>query len=477
MAGREPPRLVSLADGAFVVQRQSDSPARVRPRDLRHLPRPRHPARAARSLLVLRTMKMGSLVKLFAAGAVAIVVACGGSAEGVGGGSAIAFATSIEPFDGFSYSTGPLPNATSPAQVSLDVRASGALEIEGLGDAAGAKLEGRASSGKLALDVRFAMVGTLKVDTKLPGAPKYNGDLPGLKDISIPLTGELAFDPFLLDGKNADLKVAVPELELPAIPLGTIPGKLRLTVSNKSEIHIGLEGTCVSANGGKGSWDGQVTPSGTLVLRGAIALDFPGAPGPIDLGEIAVPIAVSSKTVEIPAKDTVPFDFSAGTCDAPPSNPDASTPDSNAPDATKPDAGGDAGDGGPTVTCPLTATCPGTSLGTIRGDVGTEVLVASGQGAAYFTVHVDEGSKESLQMRIQADLQYDQTKEVGATPLSLFSKPGVACSGNVLLRSGKTTASTFWADTTANEDARDIIIRVLPIGAGACTPWTLRVHR
>jgi hypothetical protein len=92
------------------------------------------------------------------------------------------------------------------------------------------------------------MDGRLVVDSPLK---KVDGDLPGLKDVDIPIGGEIAFDPFLVeDGEEATLETPVPETKLPPIPLGSVPGKLELTIASGSKLTATFQGTCLAvANG------------------------------------------------------------------------------------------------------------------------------------------------------------------------------------------------------------------------------------
>src|SRR5690606_30738987 len=120
---------------------------------------------------------------------------------------------------GFSYDTGPLPSS-GPAQLSLGLSAGGKLSVEARAVPRGDALAG-APGGKLDLDMHVKLKGTLKVDTPVK---KYDGELPGVKDLDIAIKGETAFDGLLLEGDPAKLTAEVPETRLPDVPLGSIPG-------------------------------------------------------------------------------------------------------------------------------------------------------------------------------------------------------------------------------------------------------------
>ena len=428
---------------------------------------------------------MTFLQRCLAFSLVVAVIACGGSDEDGGGSSpgvgagGIDFQTKLSPFEGFTKSVGPLP-PTGPAQLSLGVSARGDLTIEGSGDLDGGKLVGRAESGKIALAAEFKRDGTLKVDTGVPGAPKYDGDLPGLKDISIPIVGESAFDPFLLDGKNVDLAVKIPETTLPPIPLGSVPGKLQLTVSSKSEIHAAFGGSCVSVEAGAGSWNGELVPSGTLVLEGAIKLEVPGFDKTIELGEISIPVALGGKPVTLASTGSIAAsDLTEGACgdsdNGSPPEPPAG--DGGTTDASLPETGGGSTDGGDAGACHKTPICPGATIGVVRGDIGDDVREISGVGHRYFRVHVDEGSKESLMLRFEAEVKTFGGLYLGPKSRTIWSSTTAACSGGTPLVSGADGVSTVWGDTTNNEDARDFVVEIAPSGPNACEPWTLVVHR
>ena len=291
--------------------------------------------------------------KRVAAVAFAILFACGGdeAEHSAGGGSTsevVLFRTTAAPFEGFSHDTGPVPS-TGPAQLSMGIHARGDLTIEGKGRLSDGTLVGQPRSGKLSLDAGFALEGSLKVDV---GVQKYDGDLPGLKDISIPLTGDVSFDPFLLDGESEELTVHVPETKLPPIPIGAFPGKLQLTVSNESVVRLVFSGACVEVAGGVATWRGAVAPGGTLVLKGTVQVDLPGV-SPVDLGEIPLPVTVDAKRVDVGATGPVKIGNSTqGQCDAAPVNGtddplDASRPDG--PDAQEDPVGKQCG--GPDSEC------------------------------------------------------------------------------------------------------------------------------
>lgn len=243
---------------------------------------------------------------VLASGLVLAGTGCSSSDDGSSGPSTASFAATAEPLPGFSYDTGLVP-AASPAQVQMVLSAGGAIKIDAVGTNDGGKIAPRAGSGKLTLDIHVKATGKLKVDTALK---KYDGDLPGLKNLDIPIAGEVAFDPFLLDdGETAEVTADVPETKLPPIPLGSVPGELQLTVMKGSTLTTKYHGTCVAVSGGKATYSGQATTSGKLVLKGSLALKLPS---PLDKAvdlpafDVAIPetpTALDSAAVELGASD------------------------------------------------------------------------------------------------------------------------------------------------------------------------------
>jgi hypothetical protein len=305
-------------------------------------------------------------------------------------GSATAFAGEIEPLSGFSFDTGLIP-AGSPAQVSLALSAGGAVNVAAVGVAAAEGLAGRPGSGTLSLDLHVKMDGRLKIDTRLK---KVDGDLPGLADIDIPITGEISFDPFLLGkGESAVVEASIPETKLPPIPLGSVPGKLELTVTAGSSITSSFRGTCLSVAGGEASYDGEVTTSGTLILKGALALDLPAPLNKtIDLGEIPVTIPASTKPLAFgsqPARGAADAKLGPG-CGGSSSGDGASSGGGSSGDGSSGDgsssggsSSGGSSSGGGDTPAPSTASVvvDGTTLSVTSTDLWNEV-----QGPGKYTL-------------------------------------------------------------------------------------------
>jgi len=249
-------------------------------------------------------------------------VACGSSGDGAGtdgaqgaaGASALTFEASASPLSSFKYDTGLIPEG-SPAQVQLTLSAGGGLAVEAAAERgeAGA-LAGKPGGGKLSIDLHMKLAGRLKVDSTFKS---YDGELPGLKDIDIPIAGSVPFDGLLLEAADsAEASADLPETTLPEIPLGSIPGSLVLTVVKGSKLTSKFHATCLSIAGGTATYSGESKTSGTLVLKGKIVLKLPSPlDKSVDLPEITVPIPeVTTATNAAPLPVSGIDDASEGTC-------------------------------------------------------------------------------------------------------------------------------------------------------------------
>ncbi len=226
----------------------------------------------------------------------ALLVGCSSSGDTGGGGTGgdVAFHAEADVLPGFSYDTGPRPSAASPAQVSLKLSAAGARIVETTGSVSAGKLTGKAGAGTYKLDMHVKMEGHLKVDA---GTVHFDGDLPGVKNVDIPVVGSAAFDGFLLDGDPALVTAGIPETKLPDIPLGTVPGHLSLTVVAGSQITSSFHGGCVSTHGGEATFAGTTETQGTIILKGSIVLDIPLFSKTFDLAPLTVTVPKSTKSI------------------------------------------------------------------------------------------------------------------------------------------------------------------------------------
>ena len=224
-------------------------------------------------------------------GAVVVSVSVGACSSEEAG---IPFHGEAPALPGFSYDTGLIPGS-GPAQVSLKLSAGGPVVVDAEGVADGGKLTGKAGTGRVKLDVHVKLEGKLKVDTPLK---KYDGEIPGLSNIDVPIVAEAPFDPFLLDGGSALVSADVPETNLPDIPLGSVPGNLRLTIVAGSKLTAKYTGACMAVSGGQATHTGSAVVGGTLQMKGAIVLDLP-APfnKTIDLAQFSVPVPESTRAI------------------------------------------------------------------------------------------------------------------------------------------------------------------------------------
>ncbi len=219
----------------------------------------------------------------------------------------LAFHGEQEAFPGFSYDTGAQP-AASPVQLQLTFSAAGKLTADaaatvgGHGDALA--VAATPGSGKFAIDAHVKAAATLHVH--ITGVPSYDGPIPGIENFDIALANQATFDPFLLGGTTARLAVNLPRTELPPIPLGSVPGKLVITVSNASTVQSELSGVCAGLDQQKIQYLAQTSTSATIVLEPKIVITVPV------IGDKEFPIP--AVTITVPALQA-PLDL--GTLDAP----------------------------------------------------------------------------------------------------------------------------------------------------------------
>ena len=279
----------------------------------------------------------------------ALVLTCGGfscaksSAEE--GESGLAFHGEGSLLNGFSFNTGPQP-PTGPANVSLRLSGSGVVKVDARARVESSALVGNAASGKLAIDAHVKLDGTLKIDSPIK---KSTGDIPGLKDIDIAIAGASTFDPFLLDATSAEVTANIPETKLPDVPLGSVPGKLQLTVVAGSKLTTTYRGSCMTIESGLAHYRGSAVTSGTLVIRGTIVLELPSPLNKsIDLPEITVPVPSATSDVKFAVVATAgATDGTTGSCatdadagaDGDPGS-DGANEDSGTVDSTVTDSGG-----------------------------------------------------------------------------------------------------------------------------------------
>ncbi|MEA2749454.1 MAG: hypothetical protein QOI41_3597, partial [Myxococcales bacterium] len=299
------------------------------------------------------------------------MVACGGGGDAAGdgtgtaaGASALTFEAAVSPLSSFKFDTGLIPEG-SPAQVQLTLSAGGGLTVEAAAEPSSGALAGKPGGGKLSIDLHMKLAGRLKVESTFKS---YDGELPGLKDIDIPITGSVPFDGLLLDAaESAQASADLPETTLPEIPLGSIPGSLILTVAQGSKLTSKFHATCLSVADGTATYSGQSTTGGTLVLKGKIVLKLPAPLNKsIDIPDITVPIPeVTTATNAAPLTVSGIDDASTGACGGAASKPGTNTGGSS------PGASSDNGSG---------SSDPGTGDGTGTG-TGTGGAPSGGGGS------------------------------------------------------------------------------------------------
>jgi hypothetical protein len=244
-----------------------------------------------------------------------VMAACGGGSSGdaATGGGDVVFHAEAPALPGFSYDTGLQP-AAGPAQVSLSLTATGNLVADAMATESGGKISGKPGSN-YKLDMHVKLGGHLKVAA---GTVHYDGDLPGVQGIDIPIAGTSPFDGLRLDGDPVKVSAPVPETKLPDIPLGTVPGHLSITVANGTVIASSFRGSCLTVKGGQATLAGTTATSGTLVLKASIVLEVPLFNKSIDLPPITVNVPESDKELDSAPVKTGVADATTGTCSASP---------------------------------------------------------------------------------------------------------------------------------------------------------------
>lgn len=219
----------------------------------------------------------------------------------------VLFHGELEAFPGFGYDSGTLP-AASPVQLQLQFSASGKLIADAVGTSGGSAgnvaVAGVPGSGVYKLDAHLKAAATLHVH--IDGLPGYDGPIPGIENLDIALAAQTTFDPFLLGGSKARLDANLPETELPPIPLGSVPGKLIVTISSASTINSNLWGVCAGVDQGQVQFLAEAATSATIVLKPKIVISVPfigdqeflipeirfdtgQIKAPFDLGTVAAP--------------------------------------------------------------------------------------------------------------------------------------------------------------------------------------------
>ncbi|NUO54799.1 MAG: hypothetical protein HOV80_38650 [Polyangiaceae bacterium] len=218
--------------------------------------------------------------------------ACGGEDDD---DDKITLEGSVELLDSFEYSTGQLPS-TGPVQVSLTVSGSAVAKLSlpaVASDEDGDPTLYAAGQGTLEVSGGFFLDGSLKVDQ--PGLPKYDGDLPGLADVSLPISGSVPVSGLALE-EPVTVSAAIEPGDLPPIPLpGGLPGSLQLSVADGSTIDVTVEGSCASVGESTAELRGVAVRSGTVILDIAVELDIPVVGSQtIDIGTVEVPVPEST---------------------------------------------------------------------------------------------------------------------------------------------------------------------------------------
>lgn len=343
---------------------------------------------------------MRALTILFAATYLVFAFcSCGGDDDSNGNGGTttdLSFAGEQAAFPDFSYDTGWQPEG-SPIQVQIKLVAEGKLTANADAILGGSSdepiLSGNAGTGKYALTVKLVFQVLLKVDFS---ALSYEGPVDENADINFEITGEVAFDPFLIGGE-ALIKADVPETQLAKIPLaGSVPGVTGdLIIMIAGTVDSKFVGVCAAANSSTAQYVGKTVTSADLVLRPSLEISIPFLlDETLDAFDIPVAVPATEMTMDLGTKDVSPGGGAVdgggslgtvGTCDGglPVGDVVGGDDVTTQPDdvTTQPDdAVEDTGGGKETTDQPCKATCAGCCEGEVCKD-GTDGAACGSGGS------------------------------------------------------------------------------------------------
>lgn len=267
--------------------------------------KPSHALRASSTTTHRLRLRSGLLTAtLFALLSFSALPGCDDEENATGAGE-LTLAGESELFPSLEYSTGLVP-AGSPVQASFTVSATGKSTLEAKAIASGSEssptLSGVPDSGRFAIEGGFALVGQLKID--IDGLPSYDGPIPGIENVEIPIVGETKYSPFSI-GKAVSARADVPPSDLPGIPLpGGIPGQLVIAIAEGSFVELSLSASCAGVDGSDASYVGSIERAGVLVLAPRVEVEVPiiGTQS-FDIPEFSVDLALGQS--EIAAKGDV----------------------------------------------------------------------------------------------------------------------------------------------------------------------------
>lgn len=363
---------------------------------------------------------MRTFVTILALAVVAMLVPAGCDASPPAP-SGITFTGQVAPLPGFSYDTGLQP-PSSQAQVELTVSTKGAVTVTAQAAIQGSALVPTPATGNVSLDLHFLLAGRLKVTSTFKS---YDGPIPNMDNIDIAATGQTTFDPFLIGGGTATVTAPVAPTDLPPIPLGSVPGTLTISIEPGSTITTAYQGTCMTIAGGSASYQGELTTSGTLVLKGTLALSLPS---PLDksitLPDVTVNVPPTTVGVDL-GTQPVPgvADSNVGPCTTIPDGGVVADASDDSPSASDAPSEGSTGDGG---CLGAGGACTNAETGnccTDTCDKTTQQCIARGAIA----ITVPSGANPTFVDEIAAN---------GSNPLNLtyyFTAPGLGPNTHVIL--------------------------------------------
>lgn len=193
----------------------------------------------------------------------ALVLACPGCESG----GALLFAGEDDLLGAFEHDTGFLP-AGSPVQVRAVAQGHGAIAVSASGTASSDVLTPVAGSGAMRTSGGLGLEIHAHIDTL---GIAYDG-LVHTVEYELP-DATASFEPFLLDGSDAETSATLPPAELARVPIPSVPGATLVLEITGGEVVTRFAGTCAAARAGRAEYLGALTLTGTIDLAASVEID------------------------------------------------------------------------------------------------------------------------------------------------------------------------------------------------------------
>jgi hypothetical protein len=128
--------------------------------------------------------------------------------------------------------------------------------------------------------------------------------------------------------------------------------------------------------------------------------------------------------------------------------------------------------------CDATTSCAASvALGTVRGDIGTDAVLANGTASEWLQVTVAEGDSSIFSAGLKFTATLTSPPGVDFNLYVYQSPCGTGLYGQSTNPAGQTDAvSGGWGDVLGADDSRTVLVEVRYAGGGVCgASWTLEV--